>query len=131
MAKVWSGLGNVRLLAEADPVLSLSFRHLMIAAGILELVIAGVCLFGKSKTVATILIAWLGTSLLAYRLGLWWMGWHRPCSCLGNFTDALHISPQSADLAMKIILAYLLIGSYATLFWLWRQRGKCRSKNDE
>jgi len=23
---------------------------------------------------------------------------------------------------MKIILAYLLIGSYATLFWLWRQR---------
>jgi len=25
---------------------------------------------------------------------------------------------------MKIILAYLLIGSYATLFWLWRQRKK-------
>jgi cbb3-type cytochrome oxidase subunit 3 len=25
---------------------------------------------------------------------------------------------------MKIILAYLLIGSYATLFWLWRQHKK-------
>lgn len=25
---------------------------------------------------------------------------------------------------MKIILAYLLIGSYATLFWLWRQKRK-------
>jgi cbb3-type cytochrome oxidase subunit 3 len=25
---------------------------------------------------------------------------------------------------MKIILVYLLIGSYATLFWLWRQRKK-------
>jgi cbb3-type cytochrome oxidase subunit 3 len=25
---------------------------------------------------------------------------------------------------MKIILAYLLLGSYATLFWLWRQRKK-------
>jgi len=25
---------------------------------------------------------------------------------------------------MKIILAYLFIGSYATLFWLWRQRKK-------
>jgi hypothetical protein len=23
---------------------------------------------------------------------------------------------------MKIILAYLLLGSYASLFWLWRQR---------
>ncbi len=35
---------------------------------------------------------------------------------------------------MKIILAYLLIGSYATLFWLWRQRGKnaeVRMMNDE
>jgi cbb3-type cytochrome oxidase subunit 3 len=34
----------------------------------------------------------------------------------------LHIPPQTADTAMKIILAYLLIGSYATLFWLWRQQ---------
>ena len=25
---------------------------------------------------------------------------------------------------MKIILAYLLLGSYASLFWLWRQRKK-------
>ena len=29
---------------------------------------------------------------------------------------------------MKIILAYLLIGSYAALFWLWRQRKKSVSK---
>jgi hypothetical protein len=52
---------------------------------------------------------------------------------LGNLTDALHISPQTGDIAMKIILAYLLIGSYATLFWLWRQRGKAegRMRNDE
>jgi cbb3-type cytochrome oxidase subunit 3 len=28
---------------------------------------------------------------------------------------------------MKIILAYLLIGSYATLFWLWRQHKKATS----
>jgi len=34
---------------------------------------------------------------------------------------------------MKIILAYLLLGSYATLFWLWRQRGNVegRMKNAE
>jgi cbb3-type cytochrome oxidase subunit 3 len=28
---------------------------------------------------------------------------------------------------MKVILVYLLIGSYATLFWLWRQRKKAVS----
>jgi len=43
---------------------------------------------------------------------------------VGNLTDALHIPPQAADIAMKIILAYLFVGSYATLFWLWRQKRK-------
>jgi hypothetical protein len=50
------------------------------------------------------------------------MGYHKPCNCLGNLTDALHIPLQTADTAMKIVLGYLLIGSYAILFWLWRQR---------
>jgi hypothetical protein len=59
---------------------------------------------------------------LVYRLGLWWMDWHRPCNCLGNLTDALHISPQAADNVMKVLLAYLLIGSYALLSWHWRQK---------
>jgi len=47
-----------------------------------------------------------------------------------NLTDALHIPPQTAEMAMKIILAYLLIGSYATLFWLWRQRKKSVSSQN-
>jgi len=47
---------------------------------------------------------------------------------MGNLTDALHIPPQIADTAMKIILAYLLIGSYASLFWLWRQHRKTEGK---
>jgi hypothetical protein len=49
------------------------------------------------------------------------MNWHRPCNCLGNLTDALHISPQTADNIMKLLLAYLLIGSYGLMFWRWKQ----------
>ena len=56
------------------------------------------------------------------RFGLWWMGWHKPCNCLGNLTDALHLSPQTADNIMKVVLAYLLIGSYGLLFWGWWRR---------
>jgi hypothetical protein len=47
--------------------------------------------------------------------------YHKPCPCLGNLTDALHISPQTDNPLVKIILGYLLIGSYTTLFWLWWQ----------
>jgi hypothetical protein len=47
---------------------------------------------------------------------------------MGSLTDTLHISPVVADNIMKVVLAYLLIGSYVTLFWLWRQHGKAEGK---
>ena len=124
MAKIWSSYGNAEILKRLDPILDMPFGHLMLAVGTLELAVAALCLLSKSKVIATIVVAWLASGFLTYRMGLWWIGWRRPCSCLGNLTDALHIPPQSADTAMIIILGYLLIGSYATLFWLWRQRKK-------
>jgi hypothetical protein len=96
----------------------------MLLVGVVEIVISTVCLFSKRTWLSAGFLAWLSTSFLAYRIGLVLVGYHRPCSCMGNLTDALHISPQTTDTAIKIILAYLLIGSYASLFWLWRQRGK-------
>jgi hypothetical protein len=106
-----SGLGNARILLGSDPILGLQFNHLMIVVGLLELAIASICLFGRHHALAT--------NLLAYRWGIWWMGWHRPCSCLGNLTDTIHVSPQMADNVMKAVLVYLLIGSYGILFRQW------------
>ena len=133
IAKVWMGFGSSHILHNSDPIFGLYFGHLMLVVGILELAVAGVCLFNKSHTLAPVLVACLATNILVYRLGLWWMGWHRPCPCLGNLTDALHIPPETADTAIKIILVYLLICSYGTLFWLWRQRRKAegRMQNDD
>ena len=121
IAKVWSGLGNSKFLAVVDPIIGIKFGQLMLAVGLAEMVIALVCLFSKRQTVALGLVAWISTGFVAYRFGLWWIGWHRPCNCLGNLTDALHISPQLADNIMKVVLAYLLIGSYGILIWQWRQ----------
>lgn len=124
MAKIWSACGNAEILKRLDPIFGIQFGHLMVITGILELAAATLCLLNKSKVIATAVVAWLASGFLTYRLGLWWIGWRRPCSCLGNLTDALHIAPETADTAMKIVLAYLLVGSYATLFWFWRQRKK-------
>lgn len=120
-AKVWSGLGSARLLAVADPIVGIEFRHLMLVAGFAEIAIAIFCTTSRRQVPALGLLAWLATNFLLYRLGLWWMGWHRPCSCLGNLTDALRISPQAADNAMKAALAYLLVGSCACLMLLWKR----------
>lgn len=126
-AKVVAMFGSARLLDYQDPITALPFRYLLLVMGVLELIIAYLCFFTNNLKLSAILMAWFSTSLVIYRAGLWFMGWQHPCPCLGNLTDALHIPPQTADTAMKIILAYLLIGSYATLFWLWRQRKKVAS----
>ena len=120
IAKVSSGLGTSKFLAVLDPIFGITFGKLMLVVGVAEIVIAMVCFFSKRQTLALGLVAWMSTNFVVYRLGLWWMDWHRPCNCLGNLTDALHISPQVADNIMKVILAYLLIGSYGLLFWRWR-----------
>jgi len=121
-AKILSGLGKARALTVPDPIFGERFGHLLLAVGIAEVLIALVCFFSQRETLTAAFVAWLSTGCLIYRLGLWWMGWHHPCSCLGNLTAALHISPQLADNLMKGVLAYLLIGSYGLLIWQWRQQ---------
>jgi hypothetical protein len=127
VAKLISGFGTAAILNNPDPVFLISFRHLFYAVAAAELSVAAVCLFNKNRKLQAGLIAMLATNFMLYRFGLYWQGYHSPCPCLGNLTDALHIPPQTADTAMKIILGYLLLGSYATLFWLWKEKSTaCR-----
>jgi len=123
-AKLVSSFGSSRILQNSDPVLLLSFRNIFRIVGAIELVVAAVCFAGRSFHLRAWLVAWLTTAMVAYRACLWRVGYTKPCPCPGNLTDAVHISPKLADTAMKIILAYLLIGSYATLLWLGRQKSQ-------
>lgn len=122
VAKFVSAGGSARILQNPDPILGIPFRSVFCIVGSVEAVVAFLCFVGKRMSMQAGLVAWLATNFVIYRAGLLWVGYHEPCSCLGNLTDALHISPGAADTGMKIILAYLLIGSYGTLFWLWRQK---------
>ena len=45
IAKMWSGFGNSKLLAVADPIFGLHFGNLMLAVGMAEIAIALVCFF--------------------------------------------------------------------------------------
>lgn len=122
IAKIWSSFGEARILVVPDPLISIELGHLLTLVGTAEVIIASVCLFSRRQLLSIVSVAWLATSFVVYRLGLLWLGWHRPCSCLGNLTDAIGVSPQAADNVMKGVLAYLLIGSYTAVFLLWRQR---------
>ncbi len=126
LAKAFSAIGPARALDVADPIFGIPFRHLMLLVGLAELSIALLAFMTNKSQFSLLAIAWLSTSFLLYRIGLWWMGWHRPCGCLGNLVDILHISPQTADSITKLSLSYLLVGSYwlaaRTCIWDWADR---------
>ena len=122
LAKVFTTFGHVRALDAIDPLFGISFRVLLLLVGIAELSIAVPCICGNNDLLNSILTAWIATGFVVYRLGIWFVGWHGICPCLGHIEDVLPIRPETTQLLMKGVLAYLFLGSYATLFWLWRQR---------
>lgn len=116
-AKLVSAFGHSRILLDTDPIFGISFKSLFLLCGSTEMGIAFVCLFYHKLLLRTFLLAWLAVCFLAYRIGLHWIGYQKSCKCLGDVTDALNISPQTADIAMKTVLVYLLTGSCGILFF--------------
>jgi hypothetical protein len=130
VAKCISAAGTARILQNPDPIFGIPFRAVLWIAGGIEIIIALICFFVKRLVVPISLVAWLATAFVFYRIGLVWVGYNKPCPCLGSLTDALHIPPQAADTGMKVILAYLLIGGYGSVLWLWSQnRGQHNQYN--
>ena len=121
-AKLGSIPGNAGFLGVPDPVFGIQFRHILLAVGSLELVIAVICLSGLARQLGLPLIAWLSSSFIFYRLAVWWGDAKRPCPCLGSLGDSLHMTRDVADTLMKMALAYLLVGSYGLLILAWRRR---------
>jgi hypothetical protein len=126
IAKFWSMTGSSGAFDEQDPITRLSFQLLMLMAATLEIGVAAVCIFAK-PVYGLLSIAWLSSLMVTYRVCLAWVGWRKPCSCLGNLTDALHISPQLADNIMKALLAFMFIGSVSLL--ILHRRGRAAGLN--
>ena len=128
LLKIVSLQTGVRFLLLKDPVfIFISNGQIMALSAILELCVAIILIRKLDRVFQFTTLLGLSSILFFYRLGLAWISPNEPCKCYGRATDWLHISTQTADTAMKIILAYLLIGSCATLFWLWRQQKKAVS----
>lgn len=114
-------IGEVPLLEVTDPIFGIPFRYEFALVGAIELLVAFMCFLRTRTTMQAGLITWLGTVLAIYRLGVWFIGWRLPCSCLGLFSESLHVSPRDTDFLMKTLLTYMLIGGYSSFFWLLRQ----------
>ena len=123
IAKVFGSFGSARILSEPDPLLQLQYRTIFRVVGCFELFVGLTCVVSKRLWIPTVLVAWLSTGFAFYHVGLTTIHYQKPCPCMGNLTDALHISPAVADAILKMILAYLFLGSYSILLWCWKTGG--------
>lgn len=124
VAKFISVTGSSKILDGPDPLLSISFRRVLLLSGGIEILVAMVCLISRNIWRKSVLVAWLATLFLIYRICLRFSGYYSPCKCLGlgEFTSAIHISQAAADSIMKCVLIYLLAGSYAIIIMVLLRR---------
>ena len=100
----------------SSPIVLISFRQLLLCIGIVDLIVACLCLFTNKRTLSLVLITWLVTIYGVYRVGLWTTGWYHPYPLLANLMETLNISPFMADGLATAISAFLFIGSIRMLW---------------
>lgn len=114
-----------------DPVITvLSRRELVMISGSFEIAIAAFIVFSErlSSLSKTVVIAWLATLFVMYRVGLRWEGEHLPCNCLGNIGALLRLSVNQTEALSGLILLYLLTFSYGYILYteIMRRKGTIR-----
>jgi len=113
-------LSPARLLGLPDPVLGIPLRLVALAVGGLELLVAGVCLFGQRPGVKTGLIAWLAANLLVYQMGVISYGCRQRWTGLGPLTDPLDLGFGPASFGHGFVLpGFLLVASTVLLLLPW------------
>ena len=119
-AKLISASQKVSVLAMSDPLIGfLTVKQTSIIAGILEVSVAIYILMRQNSNRQLEIIAWLSLLFITYHIGLYLIGFHGMCSCLGNANAWLKLSDSSINLAVKCLLAYFSIGSLLMLGLKW------------
>ena len=118
--------GGSPTLLMPEPALGIPLRYAVLLVGGFELVVALICLFGRQTGLQLGWLAWLATNYAVYRIGLLKMGLHQQATCIGSLTDPLHLVRGTTGLVIELIPIYLLLGSYAAVFWLWRESRAAR-----
>jgi hypothetical protein len=111
LAKVFSAGGSARILSLNDPLLMIPTRSVLLLAAVVELGVAAFLLRAGRTEGNCLLVLWLGTVFIAYRLFLAWLAPGQPCPCLGTVADNLPLRPQTVDLLLRLAIAYLFLGS--------------------
>lgn len=123
-AKLTAFLSDSQIMQHLDPVFGIPTWVLTVSVGIMELMVAFLCLFTTYSYLSLALLMWLGGCFLIYRLWYVFPSGIGPCGCFGAVPTLLRVpDPAVAALAVAIA-AYLLLGSSGLLLYAYRRCAK-------
>ncbi|HWY29503.1 MAG TPA: hypothetical protein VNX46_02035 [Candidatus Acidoferrum sp.] len=111
--------GNAPVLAQPEPLLGIQLRYAVLFVGIVELLVALICLFGKQIEPQIRWLVWLATNLIVYWVGLLLMHSQPKSACWGTLTDPLQLSSGIAGDIVGLVPLYLVAGSFGLALSLW------------
>lgn len=118
--KLLSALLETKVLGASDPLLPLfTVRQVMFIAAVLEFGVVNALLRHRNASWAPWLVLWLVGVAAVYRIGLWAVGFHGHCSCLGHLFDWL---PGFNAWADRVMLTSLVVMGACSLWLLLRGR---------
>jgi hypothetical protein len=95
-----------------DPLFTfLTERYMIVGAALIELGVVLYLSWQSSIQRRASAVIWLSTLFLIYRMGLWNIGFHGYCKCLGHWTTWLHLSERQTDIIAQAMIAFMLVGS--------------------
>jgi DNA-directed RNA polymerase subunit RPC12/RpoP len=122
-------LEHMQVLAVPEPLLGIPLRHTVFLVGICELVVALICLFGRSLKLQLIWLFWLLANYFTYRIILHFSGIHPQGTCIGSLNDPLHLHEGNSAVFFGLLPYYLLFISLLALCWFWRESRIAKSAN--
>ena len=119
--------GDAQVLSLPEPLLGIPLRYALLLSGGMELGGAAICLFGRDRGMQVMWLAWLGTNVIAFWIGLAVMHCHVQGTCLGSLTDPLRLSRGATGFVVGLLPWYLVLGAYAAAAWLWLEGRRAKA----
>ena len=108
---------------------ALSNRWVLVISAVMELLISGLILAGKSAKFKFWLLAWFATVSATYRIGLRIIGAPNLGDCLGNYVDWFFISPRIVAIVCNVCLSFVLMISCTILLLNWLSDRKASNRS--
>lgn len=123
-AKFFTLHDDPKYLYEEDPVLLVSWRTVMFLAASVESGIALICFLASRSRIAPVSITWFAAMAIIYRVGLQWLGYQKPCRCMGSFAEVVGIQESVLERVLVGGLVFLILVGCGHIFTLSIGQGR-------